>query len=113
MLGLSMIRGKTDRVSDRKARRVSFAFRLMPCPLRLSPFALLLLFTVSFARPQDGDTSRISGDRVQCANLIYAGNKSSQCFSDRFLKRMEMETRIRTEPHFRKVRLDSRDLCNY
>jgi len=61
---------------------------------------VVLLLAASFARPQSSDTAPISGDKVQCANLIYAGNKSSQCFSDRFLKRLEMETRIKTEPHF-------------
>lgn len=73
----------------------------------------LLALTLSSARPQSSDTGGLSGDRVQCANLIYAGNKSSQCFSDRFLKRLSMETKIQTEPHFRKVRLDSRDLSNF
>ncbi len=53
------------------------------------------------------------GGRIQCANLIYAGNKTSQCFSDRFLQRAGMETRIPTEPHFIKTRLDGRDLTNY
>lgn len=78
-------------------------------------FGLLLLLalvalTTSFARPGD----HLSGNRVQCANLIYAVNKSSVCFSDRFLKRLEMETKVRTEPRFTKVRLDdARQLANY
>jgi hypothetical protein len=73
----------------------------------------LLLLAVSSATPQENTPPDLSGDRVQCANLIYAGNKTSQCFSDRFLKRLSLETRIQAEPHFRKVRLDSSDLCNY
>lgn len=73
----------------------------------------LLTLTTSFARPQGGATAGLSGNRVQCANLVYAGNKTSKCFSDRFLKRLSMETRIQTESNFRKVRLDSRELCNY
>lgn len=80
--------------------------------VRMGLAGALLLLT-SFARPQSNDTAGLSGDRVQCANLIYAGNKTSQCFSDRFLKRLSMQTKIQTEPQFRKMRLDSRDLCNY
>ncbi|HZO91551.1 MAG TPA: DUF4159 domain-containing protein [Chthonomonadaceae bacterium] len=80
-----------------------------------TPLALagLLALTTSFAVPQGRSPVSLRGDRVQCANLIYAGNKTSQCFSDRFLMRLKVETKIQTEPHFRQVRLDSRDLCNY
>jgi hypothetical protein len=88
----------------RKTDRIKFALCLTG----------LLALTTSFARPQGGTSSaRMRGDRVQCANLIYAGNKTSQCFSDRFLKRLSMETKIQTEPKFQRVRLDSRDLCSY
>jgi hypothetical protein len=76
----------------------------------LLPVGLMTL-AASFCVPQGSEGLR--GDRVQCANLIYAGSKTSQCFSDRFLKRLEQETSIHTDPHFRKVRLDSPDLCNY
>jgi hypothetical protein len=72
--------------------------------------AALLLLTTSFAAPG----GQISGNRVQCANLVYAVNKTSVCFSDRFLKRLEMETKILTEPRFSKVRLDkASELANY
>src|SRR5262249_32454215 len=64
-----------------------------------------------YALPQGREEPR--ADRVQCANLIYAGSKTSQCFSDRFLKRLEQETTIRAETHFRTVRLDSPELCRY
>jgi hypothetical protein len=77
----------------------------------LALFALLaaIALTASFAGPEES----VSG-KVQCANLVYAVNKSSVCFSDRFLKRLEMETKIATEPRFRKARLDdARQLCNY
>lgn len=86
------------------------AFVRRSVPLALS---VLLALATSFARPQGESARPISGDKVQCANLIYAGNKTSQCFSDRFLKRLSMETKIQTEQKFRKVRLDSKDLCNY
>jgi hypothetical protein len=74
----------------------------------------LMALTTSFAGPQVRPAaSPVRGDRVQCANLVYAGNKSSQCFSDRFLKRLGIETKIQTEPKFRKVRLDNRELCSF
>ncbi len=53
------------------------------------------------------------GSRVKCANLVYAVNKSSVCFSDRFLRRLALETNIRTDTKFARVRLDSDDLYNY
>jgi hypothetical protein len=87
-----------------KAEKMGFGLCLMG----------LLALTTSFATPQGSPTSaRPRADRVQCANLIYAGNKTSQCFSDRFLKRLSMETKIQTEPKFQRVRLDSREMCSY
>jgi hypothetical protein len=80
----------------------------------LTALIALLALTTSYATPQTGNGYLLPrSDTVQCANLIYAGNKTSQCFSDRFLKRLSMETRIQTEPKFRKVRLDSAELCNH
>ncbi len=43
---------------------------------------------------------------VACANLVYAGTKSSVCFSDKFLKRIAAETRIRPVEKLARVRLD-------
>src|SRR5438067_1471784 len=54
----------------------------------------LLALTVTRAHEEE------EGSKVKCANLIYAGTKSSVCFSDRFLKRLQLETNIRTEPAF-------------
>jgi hypothetical protein len=53
------------------------------------------------------------GARVQCANLVYAVNKTSVCFSDRFLQRLELETNVRTDSKFVKVQLDSNDIYKY
>src|SRR5437016_2960462 len=49
------------------------------------------------------------GNVVQCANLVYAGNKASVCFSDRFLKRLREETNIETEPALTKSHLGQAD----
>jgi hypothetical protein len=75
-------------------------------------FAIPLVASTAFALPQ-GTGTALRGDRVQCANLTYAGNKTSKCYSDRFLKRLELETHIKTEANFRSVRLDSRELSNF
>jgi hypothetical protein len=34
---------------------------------------------------------------IQCANLIYAGNQTSRCFSDQFLTSVQKDTGIATE----------------
>ena len=74
--------------------------------------ALLFLLSRTAAPQSDGAESK-PAVRVQCANLIYAGTKTSQCFSDRFLTRLSTDTRIQADPHFYKARLDSPDLCRY
>ena len=73
----------------------------------------LLFFVARSAAPQSDGSDVKSGVKIQCANLIYGGNKTSQCFSDRFLTRLSTETKIQADPHFYKVRLDSPDLCRY
>lgn len=75
--------------------------------------AALLLFAVRSASPQAGDGAPVNGDAVACAQLIYAGDRSANAFSDRFLQRTAQATAIRAEPHFRAVRLDSPALFDY
>ena len=72
----------------------------------VAALTLLLLFKAG-AREDD------EGSKVKCANLVYAVNKSSVCFSDRFLRRLELETNIRTDNRFFRVKLDSADLFQY
>jgi hypothetical protein len=82
-------------------------------PIVLIWYGLLLAANLSFSAPRLPD-DKINGNRVQCANLIYAINKSSVCFSDRFLKRLEMQTKVLTESKFSKVKLENaRQLANY
>jgi hypothetical protein len=70
---------------------------------------LLALLALTPTRAQEAD----QGEKVQCANLVYAVNKSSVCFSDRFLHRLELETNVRTDSKFRKVNLESNDIYRY
>jgi len=57
----------------------------------------------------DADTD----DVVQCANLIYAGAKTSKCFSDKFLEIVGRETNIRTEKKFKPVKLAEEEVFRY
>lgn len=50
---------------------------------------------------------------IQCANLTYAGSKSSKCFSDKFLSTAERETNSKYQARFEPVRLADEDLFDY
>ncbi len=50
---------------------------------------------------------------VQCGNLIYAGTKTSRCFSDEFLSTVQQKTSINTARRFRAVRLDNEELFRF
>jgi hypothetical protein len=50
---------------------------------------------------------------VQVANLIYAGVKSSHCFSDHFLVAAEKDSAISTSRRFHAVKLASDELFNF
>lgn len=62
-------------------------------------------------RSAKAGTSRM--DAVQCANLIYAGSKSSVCFSDKFLDSLREVTHIETDTGFTAVKLSTEDAFNF
>jgi len=47
------------------------------------------------------------------ANLVYAGTKSSRCFSDHFLIKAEKETAISTSRRFHAVKLQDSDIYEF
>ncbi|MFU8894661.1 MAG: DUF4159 domain-containing protein [Luteolibacter sp.] len=47
---------------------------------------------------------------VECGNLIYAGNRTSRCFSDEFLTTVQQKTSIATERRFKAVKLADEEL---
>jgi hypothetical protein len=47
---------------------------------------------------------------VECGNLIYAGTKTSKCFSDEFLTAVQQKTSISTERRFKQVKLAGEEL---
>lgn len=56
-----------------------------------------------------GETQSI----VQVGNLVYAGTKSSKCFSDQFLAKAERESAISTSRRFHAVKLGSEELFDF
>lgn len=50
---------------------------------------------------------------LKCANLIYAGSKSSVCFSDKFLLTITRETNCQPQRKFSSVRLAKDDMFKY
>jgi hypothetical protein len=50
---------------------------------------------------------------VQVANLVYAGTKSSQCFSDHFLIQAEKESSISTSRRFHAAKLGSEEVFGF
>ena len=50
---------------------------------------------------------------VQVANLVYAGTKSSRCFSDYFLVKAEKESEISTSRRFHAVKLESEQIYEF
>lgn len=50
---------------------------------------------------------------VKCANLIYAGTKTSTCFSDKFLATTRRETNIESQRRFEQVKLSGDSLFDY
>jgi Domain of unknown function (DUF4159) len=50
---------------------------------------------------------------VQVANLVYAGAKSSQCFSDHFLEQAQRDSAITTSRRFHAVKLNSTELFDF
>lgn len=52
-------------------------------------------------------------EAVECANLIYAGAKSSVCFSEEFLSALARETSINTSRKFKPVKLSEAEAYRF
>jgi hypothetical protein len=62
------------------------------------------------------DSRQVGGEPdgvVQVANLVYAGVKSSQCFSDHFLIKAEKDTAISTSRRFHAVKLGDAEIYGH
>ncbi len=89
--------------------------------LGLAAVLTCTLLTPGQDKPKDGgkkpaDAKHLGGEPdsiVQVANLVYAGTKSSQCFSDHFLVNAEKESTISTSRRFHAVKLASDELFSF
>ncbi len=62
------------------------------------------------------DATQVGGEPdgvVQVANLVYAGTKSSRCFSDHFLITAEKESALSTSRRFHAVKLSSKSIFEF
>lgn len=87
---------------------------------RLLPFfAGLLVLVGSMWNAWSADTTPPSstqdnqGEAVCCANLVYAGTRSSVCFSEEFLAITARDATIQTVRKFRSVKLGSAEIFRY
>ena len=62
-------------------------------------------------RPADAQVNQ--GAAVCCANLVYAGTRSSVCFSDQFLSIIARDSTIQTVRKFRSVKLADAEIFQY
>ncbi len=75
--------------------------------------ATLLLAALAGAAPEARQAGGEPDGIVQVANLVYAGTKSSHCFSDHFLIKAEKETSISTSRRFHAVKLASEAMYDF
>ena len=80
---------------------------------RLLPgFLLMLICGLHWAGAGAGSSDG-QDDLVKSANLIYAGSKSSVCFSDKFLATVAKESNITADSRFTPVKLAATELFDY
>ena len=71
---------------------------------------LLLVFVLDF---KSSPAAENASDAVECANIIYAGTKSSVCFSEEFLSTVASESSINTSRKFKPVKLGEREVFRF
>jgi hypothetical protein len=77
----------------------------------LQSFNILVLLLLTSLRV--GSAEEATGESVECANLIYAGTKSSVCFSEVFLSTVASETSINTSRKFKAVKLAEKEIFHF
>jgi hypothetical protein len=75
--------------------------------------ATLTLVRVSAAPVGNPADPPAGGEAVECANLIYAGTKSSVCFSEQFLSAVASETSINAARKFKPVKLADKEIFRF
>ncbi len=74
---------------------------------------LVLMSMFVFASVAWSGHGSSGGDVIECANLIYAGTKSSVCFSDKFLSAVSRDTTVKTSRKFKPVKISDGELFSY
>lgn len=82
-------------------------------PIALAACAAMLTALAALAAPGTSGGGAEKPGVVRCANLIYANNKTSVCFSDEFLTEIEKESNVRTTRKFAPMKLESQELYEY
>ena len=99
-----------------------FTLRVRPAARTAWVVGGLLAVAAAFAqpgaapRPPATESRHLGGEPesiVQVANLVYAGIKSSHCFSDHFLVQAQKESAIATSRRFHAVKLASDELFSF
>ncbi|MCL4692472.1 MAG: DUF4159 domain-containing protein [Candidatus Hydrogenedentes bacterium] len=72
---------------------------------------LIAACSVMLGAVQPIETNR--DELVRCANLIYAGSKSSVCFSDKFLDEVRDITMVDADEGFTPVKLSTEEIFRY
>ncbi|MEZ6088984.1 MAG: DUF4159 domain-containing protein [Pirellulaceae bacterium] len=97
---------------------------MIPLLTRSIVVILLLCLANDMTAAADKDPSRttviepasVGGEAssvVQVANLIYAGTKTSECFSDHFLRRAEEDSSISTSRRLHSVKLSAEEIFSF
>jgi hypothetical protein len=82
-------------------------------PFSLALAAMLAVAAFALAAPDSRQSGGEPDGVVQVANLVYAGTKSSRCFSDHFLVKAEKESSISTSRRFHAVKLASESIYEF
>ena len=80
-----------------------------PAPAKKEPAQPAAKTVVPDPRQSGGEPDGV----VQVANLVYAGTKSSRCFSDHFLVAAEKESSVSTSRRFHAVKLSSENVFEF
>jgi hypothetical protein len=73
----------------------------------------LLLVLVWLAAPTWAGDKDSKSEAIECANLIYAGTKSSVCFSEEFLSLVAAESTVNTARKFKPVKLGEKEVFRF
>jgi hypothetical protein len=90
-------------------KSITFACALLICAAFTTLLTRLWAQDAGAARTAETD----GGDAVACANLIYAGTRSSVCFSDQFLSLVARDTTIGTARKFKPVKLADKEIFRF